>query len=77
MKTKGVALDDVFGRKARGADRVDQKRGVALDDVFGRKARGEVVQHDRDEHAGARDARFSVADVRIDGDVVAPVHALA
>ena len=47
---------------------------IAAQDLVGRHVRGEVVQNDRDRNASADQARLTVTDVWLDGDVFAPVH---
>jgi hypothetical protein len=67
-------LGQVGGIRQRRLNARHRERGIALDDLLGGQPVCQVRKNHGDGNSRATDARLSVEDSQIDGDVFAPVH---
>lgn len=66
--------DQFGGVCQRRANGLEGKTGVACQKFLGRNTRSEVIEDDRNRDARAGDAGNAMHDVRVNRDVVAPLH---
>src|SRR3990172_1541537 len=59
-----------------GMDRLPSERGVVLQESVDLDAGGEIIENSENEDASAPKARLAMADLGVDGDVRAPIHAI-